>query len=511
MDFFRKNTGLWVGLIVSGIVGVCMYSGLHISDTNCCREKCSDEVAGDTSTADDEKDDEFTDEDEIPKLTLELRANPKDARLYARRAWGYYDGDQYDAAVKDFDKAISLSPRKKASLFNGRARVNYMLDQNLKALSDINEAIALDPQREVFYDKRGDVYKELGKNKEALADYSKAIELADSPNMTLLTRAELYESMNDSARAKADYDAAIKAGDWIAEQAHSAKAAIFKKEGKFDAAERELTELIALKDNERTREARGDFFKGIGRHDAAVADYKKGLESVNAEISKGGDRYDYSNRADLLEKLGQSEAALRDRRTALSMTVAEAQKRVNDADIWNDVQSAANVVNDKKVAELAANRGLAILNEKLKRNPADHSSLHDRGLVYIGAKKWELALADFQRATELDPTSGDYCLHAADCALHLNQAQRALDYCLKVGPVDCDAAQKLDFTARAQFKLEKFEDVIATTEAAIKDDPRNAAAYAWQAAALRKLGKTTEASKASQRASLLQNNPPFHN
>ena len=54
------------------------------------------------------------------KMTKQSRKNQDDAELFAKNAEAYYNLENYDSAIKEMDKAISLEPRN-SDYYYGRA------------------------------------------------------------------------------------------------------------------------------------------------------------------------------------------------------------------------------------------------------------------------------------------------------------------------------------------------------------------------------------------------------
>ena len=71
------------------------------------------------------------------------------ARAYNNRGHGRYMRVEFDAAVEDYDQAISQSDRLAAAFFN-RATVRYRLGEHKKALPDFIRATHLEPDNADF-------------------------------------------------------------------------------------------------------------------------------------------------------------------------------------------------------------------------------------------------------------------------------------------------------------------------------------------------------------------------
>ena len=85
--------------------------------------------------------------------------------------------NKLDAAIADFDRAISLTDQYPDPYLN--RGIAYELKQNWqKAIADYNQVLALDPQDPVAYNNRGNAEAGQQKWRAALKDYQKASDLA---------------------------------------------------------------------------------------------------------------------------------------------------------------------------------------------------------------------------------------------------------------------------------------------------------------------------------------------
>ena len=136
---------------------------------------------------------------------------PLNYRTYNNRGLAYADMGQYDAAIKDYDKAIEL-------------KSDYA----------------------VAYNNRGIAYADMGQYDVAIKDYDKAIELKSDDY-------DVYYNRGNALNGKGQYDAAIKDYDKAIElksdfaEAYNNRGAAFGRKGQYDAAIKDLDKAIELK------------------------------------------------------------------------------------------------------------------------------------------------------------------------------------------------------------------------------------------------------------------------
>jgi tetratricopeptide (TPR) repeat protein len=110
----------------------------------------------------------------------------------------YWHKRDYDRAIADHSKAISIDP-KLAFAFSNRGDVYFDKQDHDRAIADYSEAIRLDPRNVSAFSGRGAVYSLKQDHKRAIGDYSEAIRLDPKDAYSVL---KLY-----LARARSDTDA----------------------------------------------------------------------------------------------------------------------------------------------------------------------------------------------------------------------------------------------------------------------------------------------------------------
>jgi hypothetical protein len=101
--------------------------------------------------------------------------------LYYRRGWDFYQGEQYDKAISEYNEAIRLDPNN-ATYYFARGVAYIDTKDYDEAIRDYNKAIKLEPDSAAAYNNRGTAYDERQKYDKAISDYNKAIKL--QPNFT---------------------------------------------------------------------------------------------------------------------------------------------------------------------------------------------------------------------------------------------------------------------------------------------------------------------------------------
>ena len=119
-----------------------------------------------------------TSADLMTKSTLESVSQQNDADYWFDKGalCATYGNDA--AAIKYFQKAISLDPQRSDAYFE--QGVSYgQLENFFKAIALINRAIEMNPQKGLYYYGRARVYLLAGEKEKAMPDFKKAAELDD--------------------------------------------------------------------------------------------------------------------------------------------------------------------------------------------------------------------------------------------------------------------------------------------------------------------------------------------
>ena len=107
--------------------------------------------------------------------------SPLTANEYTERGIACLRTDDFDGAIANFDKAITLNPSNAVNYF--RRGVTYMergVDRRNKgdltrAIVDLDKAIAVDPNNAVYYFSRGSVKLYQWRDQEAELDFRKSL------------------------------------------------------------------------------------------------------------------------------------------------------------------------------------------------------------------------------------------------------------------------------------------------------------------------------------------------
>ena len=149
----------------------------------------------------------------IPLCTQEIALSPKSAEGYNTRGVAYYLKQDYDAAIADYSKAISLDPKGKPNFYTNRGMAYAGKGLFDPAVIDFDQAIAMDPKEFLAYSGRGRAYAGKGNLDRAIAEYTRSLgldPLPDKSGITYVDRGDAYFAKGKYELALLDYQNALK-------------------------------------------------------------------------------------------------------------------------------------------------------------------------------------------------------------------------------------------------------------------------------------------------------------
>jgi tetratricopeptide (TPR) repeat protein len=363
---------------------------------------------------------------------------------------------QLGAAAQTLSNLIAHNPRNSVA-FVLRGEANVLRHNAADAAADFSMAVELDPQNAERLSARGFFLLSQGNTVEALADFNQAIKL-DSTNarahnnrgMALLSSGQLKESIEDF-NVCLNLDPKFLA-------AYVNRAFAYAKLDRRKDALADLDKAIELDPKAAgVYDTRGAVWQQAQEDEKAVADFTRAIEL-------DGTNPNYYIR----------------RRAALTQL-----KRFNEAQ--------ADAVKIEHLAQLSA------LNQAIFRDRSSPQPYINRGNFFLQENQLSEAMANFNRALELNSKSVEALTQRAQTWLRQGEAQKAID--------DANAALAIErreetFGVRgdAYRKLGQYDKAVADYEAAQRIDQDVADTWTLYAKSLTQAGREQEASEARRHA-----------
>ncbi len=147
----------------------------------------------------------------LADFTESIQTMPNFQGGYRSRGAVYEATNQYDEAMKDYEKANELATDATVTLGIGRV---YALQEKYKeAVTKYDTAIEINEKFTSAFTSRGSAYYELNEFKKARADMDKAIELAPQATVGWVSRAWLNMKLGDARSAASDAAEAVRLDD----------------------------------------------------------------------------------------------------------------------------------------------------------------------------------------------------------------------------------------------------------------------------------------------------------
>ena len=246
---------------------------------------------------------------EIEKIKVEAekrqKSNAATAWDYFAQANQYQDLNDYDNAIKSYNKAIKLQTDV-PYFYNNRGGVYDKLKKYEEALSDYNKAIKLNPDYEIVYYNRGNIYVKLGRYEEALSDYNKVIELNPNNESAYYNSGIIYNKLKKYEEAMSNLNKTIELNPNLAD-AYCLRSIAYHELKQYKEAMSDLNKAIKL--NPDLADAyclRGIAYHELKQYKEAMSDYNKGIE-LNSKYKQV-----YLKRAEIYRLQGQIEKAIQD-------------------------------------------------------------------------------------------------------------------------------------------------------------------------------------------------------
>lgn len=144
------------------------------------------------------------------EASAEINRQPAETALaYSNRASMKFLKQDFQGAIKDFDKAVEINPNN-PDLYLNRGYLKHILRDYNSAMEDYNKAISLNKSFAFAYNNRGVLKVALNDTKGALEDYAKALEINKKYSDVYYNRANLKYMLDDNQGALEDYNIAIE-------------------------------------------------------------------------------------------------------------------------------------------------------------------------------------------------------------------------------------------------------------------------------------------------------------
>lgn len=302
-----------------------------------------------------------------------IKQEPTEPAAYTNRGLAKYNKGNYDDAIADQTKAISMNPPWISDAYVRRGMAFKAKKDFITAIADMDQAVKLKPDSIYALSNRGVAYRENKQFDLAIADATKVISLGPNDSGAYLDRGDAFKAKRDYVSALADYDQAQKL-DTKSTAPIYRRISVFKEQKDYAKAEAEYAKVI-VQDSLAGHHDRGHFYWDTGKLDLAVADF---TECIRQKPDVG---IYYWDRAEVLR---------------LAKRYAEARPDY-DKYVSIGTPSAGAYVSRGIYFSLAGDMGLAEadFNKAAQLSPDGERTLAGKGYLYTAKGDFVTAKAQF--------------------------------------------------------------------------------------------------------------------
>ena len=225
----------------------------------------------------------------------QMQQNPSNAEQLRLRGIEYYDANDFDRAIIEFDQSISLD-RNNAKTYNNRGLAYRRKYDFENAIINFDHAIRIDPKFVNAYVNRGFIFQTQDHPNKALADYTTAIQIDPNIEYAYIYRGDIYSVSgigcsieNNNTRANEFFDLAISDYNKAIQnnqnnnEAYYCRGKAYKQKDDFDQAISDFTISIDLSnDNSWIKplaySERGEAYRSKKDIEKALEDFAKSIQ-----------------------------------------------------------------------------------------------------------------------------------------------------------------------------------------------------------------------------------------
>ncbi|MBN2351715.1 MAG: tetratricopeptide repeat protein [Spirochaetales bacterium] len=311
-----------------------------------------------------------------------LTLDPDYAAAYNNMGTVYSAKGDLEQAVKEYDKAVQLDPRY-AEAYNNRGKAYADMRDYKQAMKDFNKTIELNPNYAEAYKNRGNAYSDLGDRAMADKDYAKAIEVDPEFADAYINRGNLFSVKGDIDNAIANYRKAVELNPNYAE-AYNNLGLAYQAKGALDSSLKDFDKAIEIKPNlPDFHYNRGNTYFYKGSFDNAVKDFEKAIE-LNPKYAEA-----YNNLGLAYQGKGDPDGALRAYDKAIQLKPGLAEAYYNRGNFY--------------LMNRNFNRAIKEYDTAIELQPDYAQAYGIRGIAYSEKGDLNTAIKDYRKAIELNP------------------------------------------------------------------------------------------------------------
>ncbi len=315
------------------------------------------------------------------RSVLDYNEPPPVANFMLAKLMALPGGDPREArrAVKSFLQAEKIPNEQRAEALVLRARLSK--DQT-KALADMETAIQLAPENTSYRLARAIFLRQADKLDEALEAIEENMQLNPTDANAAILQGEIYRQQKRLEEALASFDKATE----LAPQApgpYQNRGEIYREQEEYDQSIAQFTKVLELQPGVLlTLIRRSESYLANGQFESALADIEVVLEKQPLVTA-------HRLRAEILAKMDRLDEEIEEIERLAAAMPDQADKKM---------QLALYYLVDQQHEQ-----AIVAYSDVLQQNNENFSALQSRGDAYLNVGDHAGAIADFNRALELQP------------------------------------------------------------------------------------------------------------
>lgn len=347
--------------------------------------------------------------------------DPYTAQSFAARGLLYFQMGDFNTALADLDEAIRLDPFFTGNYIN-RGLVKYNLNDLRGAMADYDRVIESESNNLIARFNRGLLRAQVADNNRAITDFDKVIELEPDNSMAYLNRAMLYAEIGDNLNALQDINYVLEEHpDFFT--GYYMRAEMKRQLNDLLGAE---TDYNLARNEEAKAKSRATVDAEDGR-DAEKTDSKDTREETDKDLEKFNllvvaDRESTEKQKSKYQSESRGRVQDMSARIALEpkfvLTYYEKGFNINRPVYFSESLERANedlnltwklkvTNNEAPLNELQVQthfRSIDNYSNLMNQRPNDEKLYFGRAMDFMLVQDYENALADINRAIELNPS-----------------------------------------------------------------------------------------------------------
>jgi len=182
--------------------------------------------------------------DDVTLWEYFVKNYPSDPFTYLNRGIAYEKKGQFEKAILDYDKVISIEPNL-IDAYNKRGNSYLVLSKYEEAIADFSKAIQINPYSTEAYNNRGNAYIGIFNCDLAIADFSEVIKINPSFAEAYNNRGIAYCYKGDNDKALTDFNEALRINHDYA-SAYNNRGNVYSGLGKLDRALTDFNTAIRI-------------------------------------------------------------------------------------------------------------------------------------------------------------------------------------------------------------------------------------------------------------------------